>query len=43
MEGLTIITAVVVGLIFLALIFGAMARKSDLKERKNRVDVDDFF
>ena len=43
MEGLTIITAVVVGLILLALIFGSIARRQDQAERKNRVDVDDFF
>lgn len=32
-----------VGLIFFALIFGAMARRRDRQERKNRINVDDFL
>jgi len=43
MNGLSLITLISVGLIVLALLFGAMARRSDRKQKKNRINVDDFL
>ncbi|MGH1365880.1 MAG: hypothetical protein ACRBF0_20140 [Calditrichia bacterium] len=43
MDGLSIITLILLGLIVLALLFGAMARRNDRKQKKNRINVDDFL
>lgn len=43
MYGLNLITLIVIGLIVLALLFGAIARKADRKQKKNRINVDDFL